>query len=55
MNIDVGKLTVEDTEILLRQCIHALPFEIVSHVLETTLTKEQKEDLGESWFNIDKN
>lgn len=50
---DIGKLTAEQTAALLRECITALPEDKLFQVLEEALTKSQKEELGESWFNVD--
>jgi hypothetical protein len=48
--IDFGKLTEQETEELLKQCISYLRWEVLSGVLTVALTEEQKEDLGEVWF-----
>ena len=52
--INLGTLTQEETETLLKEVIENLPEESLFRVLEKTLTKLQKEELGESWFNIDR-
>ena len=52
--IDIGKLSTEQTADLLRQVIDALPQETLFLVLNESLSTEQKEELGEQWFNIDK-
>lgn len=54
MPIDIGKLTPKETAALLKHCIEALPFEIIYQTLSEALTTEQKEELGEQWFNIDR-
>lgn len=54
MRIDIGKLTAEETQELLVDVIRALTIEQLSSVLNAQLTKEQKEELGEQWFNIDR-
>lgn len=51
---NVGKLTPEQTTALLRECINALPEATLFQVLNEALTVNQKEKLGESWFNIDR-
>lgn len=52
--IDIGKLSTEQTSDLLRQVIDALPEETLFRILNESLSTEQKEELGEQWFNIDK-
>jgi hypothetical protein len=52
--IDIGKLTTEQTADLLRQVINVLPEETLFQVLNEALSTEQKEELGEQWFNIDR-
>ena len=54
MAIDIGKLTTEQTEELLRDVIRMLPQENLFSILNAELTTEQKEELGENWFNIDR-
>lgn len=54
MNVDVGKLTLDESKLLMKELIAALPSDAVAEVLNESLTTEQKEELGESWFNIDR-
>jgi hypothetical protein len=54
MKVDVGKLTQEESVDLLKQIINVLPEADVFQALEEALTTEQKEELGEGWFNIDR-
>jgi len=54
MKVDVGKLTQEESMALMAELIAALPFRAVSQVLNKSLTIIEKEELGESWFNIDR-
>ena len=54
MPFDVGRLTPEETEDVLRQCIEALPEENLFRVLNEALTTVQREELGETWFNLDR-
>jgi hypothetical protein len=54
MKIDVGKLSNDETKQLLREIIRALPEDDLFEVLGESLTKDQREELGESWFNVDK-
>lgn len=54
MKIDIGKLSQDETAELLKDCITALPEEVLFETLEKSLTKDQKEELGEGWFNIDR-
>ena len=53
-SMDIGKLTQEQTADLLQQCINALPWALIADTLNQALTTEQKEELGGSWFNMDK-
>jgi len=53
MKIDIGKMTPEETVVLCKELMAALTEEALFSMLEEVLTKEQKEALGESWFNID--
>jgi hypothetical protein len=53
MKIDLGKLTQEESAELLKRLItDALTEEQVFSALNEVLTTEQKEELGESWFNL---
>jgi hypothetical protein len=52
--IDLMKLTTEETAQLVKEAIALLPDEQLFAVLTDSLTTEQKEELGESWFNIDR-
>ena len=54
MRMDFGKLTAEETAELLAQCIDYVTEEELFRVLNEKLTIQQKEELGESWFNIDR-
>jgi len=54
MKIDLGRLTQEETETLMQECMANLTEEQIFRVLEQTLTTNQKEELGEVWFNIDR-
>lgn len=53
MTINIGKLTAEETQTLMRDCIQALTDEELFTVLEEELTAQQRDELGERWFNID--
>lgn len=54
MAIDVGRLTQEESTDLLKRLIEVLPEEALFATLNESLTTEQKEELGEGWFNIDR-
>lgn len=55
MKIDIGKLSQEEAAELCKEIITvALPEEMLFAVLEEALTTEQKEELGEAWFNLDR-
>ncbi|MBO0887468.1 hypothetical protein J2P12_00045 [Candidatus Bathyarchaeota archaeon] len=49
----LANLTPEETAILMAQCIDCMTEEEVFRVLNEKLSQTQKEELGESWFNVD--
>lgn len=53
MRHDLGKMTAEETQDLLREVIALLTEEQLFDVLEDTLTSEQKGELAVAW-NSDK-
>ncbi len=53
-HIEIGKLTEEETRELIAACIPNLTDEILFECLNAALNTEQKEELGETWFNIDR-
>lgn len=54
MTVDVGKLTPNETADLLKECIQALSEERLFESLNSALTTAQREELGERWFNLDR-
>lgn len=50
----LGPMTQDECVELLKATIDVLTEENVFAALNEALTKEQKEELGESWFNIDR-
>lgn len=51
--VDIGTLTLEESRELLGELIAAMPEATLFTVLNEKLTTAQKEELGETWFNID--
>jgi aminoglycoside/choline kinase family phosphotransferase len=52
MKIDLGKLTVEETVEVLKRAIELLPEDYLFATLTQSLTKEQKTELSDEWFNL---
>ena len=52
--IETGTLTPEQTAELAKALLAELSESALFDLLEQALTTEQKETLGESWFNLDK-
>jgi hypothetical protein len=50
--IDLGKLTEEETAELLKRCAGYLSEEALFRALEDVLSKEQKDELSDLWFNL---
>ena len=50
--VNVGRLTPEETAELLKQCIESLSEEALFRALEDVLSKEQKDELSDLWFNL---
>jgi len=50
--VNVGRLTPEETAELLKQCIESLSEEMLYQTLAESLSKEQKEELSDLWFNL---
>ena len=50
--VNVGRLTPEEKAELLKQCIESLSEEMLYQTLAESLSKEQKEELSDLWFNL---
>jgi hypothetical protein len=50
--IDLGQLTEEETAELFKKCAGYLSEEALFRALEDVLSKEQKDELSELWFNL---
>jgi hypothetical protein len=52
-SIDIGKLTEDETADLFIAAAKSLREERLLESFDLILTTKQKEELGETWFNID--
>jgi hypothetical protein len=51
--IDLGRMTTEQTQTLLGDCVDNLTLQQVRDVLEERLGAESRAELAEGWFDID--